>query len=246
MPISVKCSDCGKSLKAPDALAGKKAKCPDCGATVPIPKETLDAEEISDEPATKPLSKSKVKSKPADEEYESDFDGDEDEQADEPADQSTKRKPCPMCGEMIVASAAKCRFCGETLDPELRKRGTSRSGRRSKDSPDDLKAVAKYQKGILLCILAEMLFFGLQIGAPQQLRPFISLVFLAASLVATVFVFLLAMKVYSTGMGIFLGILSLIPCVGLLVLLIVNGKATGVLKDNGISVGLLGAKMSDL
>jgi hypothetical protein len=183
-----------------------------------------------------------VKSKPADEEYESDFDGDADEQADEPADQNTKRKACPMCGEMIVASAAKCRFCGETLDLELRQRGKSRSGRRGKITPDELKAVAKFQKAILLCILGEMLFFGLQIGAPQQLRPIISLGFLAA----TVFVFLLAMKIYSTGMGIFLGILTLIPCIGLLVLLMVNGKATGVLKDNGISVGLLGAKLSDL
>ncbi|MBI5760669.1 MAG: DUF4190 domain-containing protein [Planctomycetales bacterium] len=26
------------------------------------------------------------------------------------------RKPCPMCGEMIVASAIICRFCGETVD----------------------------------------------------------------------------------------------------------------------------------
>ena len=37
MPISVKCCDCGKALKAPDALAGKKAKCPDCGAVVVVP-----------------------------------------------------------------------------------------------------------------------------------------------------------------------------------------------------------------
>ena len=26
------------------------------------------------------------------------------------------RKPCPMCGEMILASAIICRFCGETVD----------------------------------------------------------------------------------------------------------------------------------
>ena len=36
------------------------------------------------------------------------------------------------------------------------------------------------------------------------------------------------MKVYSTGLGIVLGLLTLIPCVGLIVLLIVNGKATSV------------------
>jgi hypothetical protein len=31
------------------------------------------------------------------------------------------RRPCPMCGEMILANAAKCRYCGEVFDPALRK-----------------------------------------------------------------------------------------------------------------------------
>jgi hypothetical protein len=66
------------------------------------------------------------------------------------------------------------------------------------------------------------------------------------SIAGTVFVFMLAMKVYSTGLGIVLGLLTLIPCVGLIVLLIVNGKATSVLQANGISVGLLGADPSTI
>jgi len=43
-----------------------------------------------------------------------------------------------------------------------------------------------------------------------------------------------------------LGILTLIPCIGLIVLLVVNGKATGILKQNGIKVGLLGANLSQI
>jgi hypothetical protein len=31
------------------------------------------------------------------------------------------KKPCPMCGEMILASAVKCRFCGEVFDARLKK-----------------------------------------------------------------------------------------------------------------------------
>ena len=32
------------------------------------------------------------------------------------------RRPCPQCGEMIVAGAAKCRFCNAVFDPRLRGR----------------------------------------------------------------------------------------------------------------------------
>src|SRR3954469_25107004 len=36
-----------------------------------------------------------------------------------------ERKPCPMCGEMIAASAKKCRYCGHYLDPSVRPKSTS-------------------------------------------------------------------------------------------------------------------------
>jgi hypothetical protein len=47
------------------------------------------------------------------------------------------RRPCPMCGEEIRENAAKCRFCGEVLDPKLRgRRKRSRSGGRYDDEED--------------------------------------------------------------------------------------------------------------
>jgi hypothetical protein len=52
-----------------------------------------------------------------------------------PAPTREKRKPCPACGEMIIATAAKCRFCDEILDPKARKAAARRE--RASDATDD-------------------------------------------------------------------------------------------------------------
>ena len=113
-------------------------------------------------------------------------------------------------------------------------------------SQEDLRSTATYQKGILLCIMAYILLVALQFAFPPEARLFVGLAVIPISITATVFVFLLATKLYTTGLGILLGILTLVPCVGLIVLLIINAKATAVLKRHGIRVGLLGANMSDI
>jgi hypothetical protein len=110
----------------------------------------------------------------------------------------------------------------------------------------DLRSVAQFQKGILVCILIYLVAVVAQFAIPQDLRPLVGLGVLVVGLVGTVFVFLLATKVYNVGIGILLGILTLIPCLGLIVLLVVNGKATSILKRNGIKVGLLGADLSQI
>ena len=107
MPISVTCGECGKTLKAKDSAAGKKTKCPDCGAVMVIPAASDDDEfahmtEDYDAPAIQL-----------------------------PSDADEKRVPCPMCGQMIVAGAAKCRFCGESL-----KKGRAKSS--SSNYDDDM------------------------------------------------------------------------------------------------------------
>src|SRR5262249_38717777 len=101
------------------------------------------------------------------------------------------------------------------------------------------------QKAVLVCILVYLLLFIAQFFWPPALRLVLILGAIAATTTAAVFVFLLAPKVYSMGVGIALAILTLIPCIGFIALLIINAKATSVLKERGIRVGLLGAKMSD-
>jgi hypothetical protein len=99
---------------------------------------------------------------------------------------------------------------------------------------------------VMYCILAYLTLVLVQFVLPEEVRLFLGLAALAVSITAAVFVFMLAMSVYNTGTGIVLGILTLIPCVGLIVLLIINGKATNVLRAHGLKVGLLGADPAQL
>jgi predicted RNA-binding Zn-ribbon protein involved in translation (DUF1610 family) len=111
MQIRFDCSHCGKKLKAPDDAEGKKVRCPDCGNVVVVPEEIIEAEEVA-EPA------SPVNAEP----------GYAIEVSPNPAkDDGKERHPCPMCGEMILVSAAKCRFCGEIFDPKLRVRAKKKT-----------------------------------------------------------------------------------------------------------------------
>lgn len=113
-------------------------------------------------------------------------------------------------------------------------------------SRDELREIARSQRAILLCIVGYAVLVAFQMYSPQQLKALVGLAAIGVSITATVFVFLLATKVYERTTGIILGVLTLIPCVGLLVLLRVNAKATSVLRSHGIRVGLVGADASDI
>ena len=112
------------------------------------------------------------------------------------------------------------------------------------DPREYLREVARRQRMIMLCILAYIILVVCQFVVPGPVRLILALLAFGVSVTAAVFVFLLAIKLYGTGAGIVLGILTLIPLIGLIVLLIVNGKATKILREHNISVGLLGADPS--
>ncbi len=113
-------------------------------------------------------------------------------------------------------------------------------------SHDDLRAIANYQKTILFCILINVGAYIAYFLVTENLKLFLLLGALAVGVVASIFIFMLAMRVYSTAVGVILGILTLVPLIGLIVLLIVNQKATSILNAYGVRVGLLGANSSDL
>lgn len=109
-----------------------------------------------------------------------------------------------------------------------------------------LRSVALYQKGILVCILIYLLALAGQFFIPPEMRIFLGLGVLLLGLVGSVFVFLLAIRLNGPVLGIVYGVLSMIPCLGLIILLVVNGHATAILKENRIAVGLMGADLSKI
>ena len=108
-------------------------------------------------------------------------------------------------------------------------------------SRSGLRAIASYQRTILLCILGWLALVVFQFSLPPSIRVLLAVPGLGVLITGAIYVFRLATRVYSTGIGILLGILSLIPLLGLIVLLVVNQKATSILRQHGVAVGLLGA-----
>lgn len=115
-------------------------------------------------------------------------------------------------------------------------------GIRGGGTTEDVRKVATYQKGVLYCILAEIIIIVGRFAVPEPLMPVVMVVYVLIALVAVVFVFLLSMKVYHPVLGVVFAIFTCVPFFGLLVLLLINQRATNTLRQNGIEVGLLGAK----
>lgn len=125
---------------------------------------------------------------------------------------------------------------------------TSNSGQAAGvDDRLHIKTVAKYQKGILGCILLQMLAYLMPVFLPGELGFFASGAFvLVGAIGSLVYTILLATQIYSTGVAVLLAVLAIVPCIGLIVLLIINGKATAILRANGVKVGLFGANMKQV
>jgi len=110
----------------------------------------------------------------------------------------------------------------------------------------DLRSIATRQRAIMFCILGYIGCVVLQLTLPPPINLMIAVGTLAVQITAVVFVFMLAISIYGTGVGVTFGILTLIPLINLIILLIVNGKATKILREHGIQVGLLGAKADQI
>lgn len=130
MPIRFECEHCGTKLKAPDGTTGKTTKCLKCARPVMIPEPVYEAEVVDDPNLPEPLGAAEF------------FDVEDNDPYDVAGMETTKqtgpeqRRPCPMCGEMILVAAAKCRFCGEVFDSALIK--TEKSRKKGKVTRDTI------------------------------------------------------------------------------------------------------------
>lgn len=111
--------------------------------------------------------------------------------------------------------------------------------------PEFLRTVAKLHKGMIISFAIFLLCFSLRSFAPTlEIRLVLSLCSALAGVLLPFFTFPLAMKIYGTSKGIFLGFLSIF--FGVFIFFPLNSKVTKLLKENGKSVGLLGADLSQL
>jgi hypothetical protein len=127
MPIQFRCKQCGRKVQAPDSAAGRRAKCPDCQSIMIVPGAVSDAEEVVEAEEVMPT-------QPA----EGEAAGTYGLAAPPPQRDEPDRTPCPMCGELIAAGAAKCRYCGEVFDPALKRIEDKKKKRQYSDDDTDL------------------------------------------------------------------------------------------------------------
>ena len=138
MPITFYCPGCNKMLRAPEAAAGKSSQCPGCGDMVTCPEPVYEAEVVLVNPGKtagqKTPSRNPASSVPPPINPYADLDDDKPYGLVSPspaAEASAEpRRPCSACGEMILSTAVKCRYCGEVFDPLL-KRARSKKPKKS-------------------------------------------------------------------------------------------------------------------
>src|SRR4051794_20702506 len=115
--------------------------------------------------------------------------------------------------------------------------------------PVDLRTLAVRQRAAIFCLLAQVVLIAGQFALdyePDALRTFHTWSWLAITLVADAFTFMLALSVYRTPAGVVGGILTLVPCLGLFILPVIIVDAARILRQHGIRVGLTGASLRDI
>lgn len=115
---------------------------------------------------------------------------------------------------------------------------------------EKLRRVAKYQQRVINALAVYIAVYIVAMIARGHHNVAVSLVAALAVLSVVVFamvaIFLLAKELYNVGIAILCTILMIVPCISLITLLIVNGKATSFLQQHGIKVGFMGTNPNNI
>jgi len=121
-------------------------------------------------------------------------------------------------------------------------------------SREELVRIARSQKGIINLILVNLLvvmcLVGLLIwmGPERKSVPEVDVLgrgtAAVVNIITVVFIYRMAKALRLTAW--LFAVAAFVPCIGLLALLLVNHLATEALRYQGVRVGLLGARISDL
>jgi hypothetical protein len=159
---------------------------------------------------------------------------------------------------LLGADTSRARRSSEGTEPPPRKKKKKKSrpvfGDDERASRDEIRAVARYHKGMLLAIAAQFLIllplFVVVLmlpGRAQQVgQILVGVVSAGIGIPGSICVLLLAFRLYNVGGMLLLLVASIIPIAGLIGLVMLHRKATDFLQNNGVRVGLFGARLSDI
>lgn len=108
---------------------------------------------------------------------------------------------------------------------------------------ESVRRVARYQRYVIFALLANILaniIAFATLSGDAAIRVAVTVLALGAMVFAMIAIFLLAKELINTGVAVLCAILMIAPCISLIVLLVVNQKATSYLQRNGIRVGFFG------
>jgi hypothetical protein len=158
----------------------------------------------------------------------------------------------PICEQL-----SRCGFAYPKTG-ELQMRGDVRFGdlgsaRFDTTTRDKLRLIAKYQRWVLLSLLGNLVvasvfaaqMFGL-FTMPDGARWVFRITNLCLCFFMLASIVLLTKQFCNLAVTILCGLAMFLPIVSLVVLLVVNGKATKHLQHHGVKVGLLGADPSGI